>query len=217
MRFNVSEQSKPSNIWFYLKEGLFGDSEQGPFDLATMHQLMDLGEISLETKLRSPTRTNNAWTEAKYVQEIADKITTAQFAKEKRHAKLPISTLVVVGVAIFTCWLINAYSVEANTALGLDSILPEDSTFSEIILQTSCFFFLLVPLAWGVVLLILVFEEYCTKDKKNFTKDGKNFTKDENEDGIATFIMELSLKSAIIGMFLAMLSCPIHLIEWWFE
>ncbi len=210
----MSEQSKPSNIWFYLKEGLFGDSEQGPFDLATMHQLMDLGEISLETKLRSPTRTNNAWTEAKYVQEIADKITTAQFAKEKRKADRKVGAVVVVGVAIFTCWLIYTYSGEAITALGLDSILPEDSTLSEII-QDAGAIIVIVPLAaWIVWFPIWIF---CLVIEEKFIKDKAWFTKEENFDRISSNLLTLTEIFVLTGLSLVLLGLPIRLIEWWFE
>lgn len=76
---------KPTHYWYYLSEGLLGESDEGPFEESQLVVLVKAGKIKLKTKLRSPTRTKDQLIFADSIPKLAAAIN--QYNLEKAEEK----------------------------------------------------------------------------------------------------------------------------------
>jgi hypothetical protein len=80
----MSETPK-QHLWYYTRQSFLHGGEQGPFTEQQMLELAKLGEIKLDTLLRSPTKTDNHEISAESIPKLAIAINQAEIdSKAKR-------------------------------------------------------------------------------------------------------------------------------------
>lgn len=79
-------QTSPASpeVWFYMRATFFNPVEEGPLTYRQLLQIAKMGEMSLDTKLRSPTRTKNQWIVARNVKDLAILINQADIDSKKK-------------------------------------------------------------------------------------------------------------------------------------
>lgn len=76
------------HYWYYTRQSLLNGGEQGPFTEQQMLELAGLGEIKLDTLLRSPTKTGNQEILAETIPKLAIAINQAEIdSKAKKLAE----------------------------------------------------------------------------------------------------------------------------------
>ncbi len=75
-------QKATSHVWHYLKSGMMGESEEGPFAEKEFIQLLKSGTIKETTAVFSPSRTRGKWIKAGSIKSLANTIKTGTAKRE---------------------------------------------------------------------------------------------------------------------------------------
>jgi Flp pilus assembly protein TadB len=79
---NQQAPQKENHVWYYYRDGMLQEVEEGPFDEKQLAELAKLGKLKLNTKLRSPTRTKNQLVFAETITKLATLINQSKLDAE---------------------------------------------------------------------------------------------------------------------------------------
>lgn len=81
---NQQAPQKENHVWYYYRDGMLQEVEEGPFDEKQLAELAKLGKLKLNTKLRSPTRTKNQLVFAETITKLATLINQSKLDAESQ-------------------------------------------------------------------------------------------------------------------------------------
>lgn len=97
-----NQPQKTEHLWYYMKSGMLGETQEGPLAEPAFLELAKTGELEANTKISCPTRTKGQWILAQTIPSLMAKINEGklnresennQLAKEKKAKKTEIAAL----------------------------------------------------------------------------------------------------------------------------